>query len=136
MSSKPQNINKNLLGPQRDKKCGHFKSFKNVFKNKIGQASVLEYTVFIVCLILALLAMQSYIKRGIQGKLRESADQIGAQYEPTKTSSDFNITSASNITTISTVEINEETDVINSTTVVTTNYDQTTRQGWETVGAF
>jgi hypothetical protein len=33
----------------------------------------------------ALLTIQSYLKRGIQGRLRSSADDIGEQYGPTAT---------------------------------------------------
>ena len=49
--------------------------------NKGGQA-ILEYAVITVCVIAALLAMQVYVKRGISGSLRGSADQLGKQYEP------------------------------------------------------
>ena len=47
-------------------------------RNK-GQGT-LEYAVLIAAVVGALLAMQSYMKRGIQGKLRDSADSIGEQY--------------------------------------------------------
>ena len=49
--------------------------------NKKGQ-STLEYAVLIVVIIAALIAIQVYLKRGIQGRMRESADQIGEQYSP------------------------------------------------------
>jgi len=42
--------------------------------------STLEYAILIAIIVAALLAMQIYIKRGIQGKLRSSADSIGEQY--------------------------------------------------------
>lgn len=42
--------------------------------------STLEYAVVIAVVVGALVAMQYYIKRGVQGKLRESSDQIGEQY--------------------------------------------------------
>ena len=135
------NKDMNLLKSKTHKKCFHFKPFKNLFKNKEGQSAIIEYATVIVCIVLALIAIQGYIKRGIQGGLRQSADSIGAQYDPNNTESDFNIASRSSITTISTVEITEaqvegEKDIINSTTVVTTNYDEQTRSGTETVGAF
>lgn len=43
----------------------------------------LEYTVFIVLLLLALLAMRFYLKGAMQGKLRSAADAFGQgrQYE-------------------------------------------------------
>lgn len=42
--------------------------------------STLEYAVIITVVVAALLAIQIYIKRSVQGKLRESTDQIGEQF--------------------------------------------------------
>lgn len=50
-----------------------------MFRNRKGQ-STLEYAVIITVVIAALLAMQHYMRRGVSGKLRESADRIGEQY--------------------------------------------------------
>jgi len=47
-------------------------------KNKAQ--STLEYAVIIAVVAGALLAINKYMNRGIQGKLRESTDQIGEQY--------------------------------------------------------
>ena len=46
---------------------------------KRGQ-SALEYAVLVVIIIGALLSIQFYLKRGIQGRLKSSADDIGDQY--------------------------------------------------------
>jgi len=46
---------------------------------KRGQ-STLEYAVLIVVIIGALLSIQVYIKRGVQGRLKSAADDIGDQY--------------------------------------------------------
>lgn len=46
---------------------------------KRGQ-STLEYAVLIVVIIGALLTIQVYIKRGVQGRLKTAADDIGDQY--------------------------------------------------------
>jgi Flp pilus assembly pilin Flp len=46
---------------------------------KRGQTT-LEYAVLIVVVIGALLTIQVYIKRGVQGRLRSAADDIGEQY--------------------------------------------------------
>ncbi len=50
-----------------------------MFKQKKGQ-STLEYAVLVVVIVAALLAIKIYMGRGVQGKLRESVDQIGEQY--------------------------------------------------------
>ncbi len=46
---------------------------------KKGQSTV-EYAVLIIIIIAALLSIQAYIKRGVQGRLKDSADNIGDQY--------------------------------------------------------
>ena len=46
---------------------------------KRGQ-STLEYAVLIVVIIGALLTLQVYMKRGVQGRLKSAADDIGDQY--------------------------------------------------------
>ena len=43
--------------------------------------SVLEYTIMLVIVIAALVAMQSYLKRGVQGRWKESVDGLGEQYD-------------------------------------------------------
>jgi hypothetical protein len=48
-------------------------------RRKKGQ-STLEYAVLIVIIIGALLSIQVYIKRGIQGRLKGAADDIGDQF--------------------------------------------------------
>ncbi len=47
--------------------------------------STLEYAVIIAVVAGGLLAMQYYMQRGIQGKLRSSSDSIGEQYSANKT---------------------------------------------------
>ncbi|MBI3314567.1 MAG: hypothetical protein HYZ86_01315 [Candidatus Omnitrophica bacterium] len=42
--------------------------------------STLEYAVLVVIIIGALLSIQFYIKRGVQGRLKSAADDIGDQY--------------------------------------------------------
>ena len=43
--------------------------------------STLEFTLLITLVIGALLAMQLYMKRGVEGKLRSNTDSIGEQFE-------------------------------------------------------
>ena len=50
-----------------------------LFKNKKGQ-STLEYAIIIMIVIAALLTMQNWVKRGISGRLKSSADDIGDQF--------------------------------------------------------
>ncbi len=58
--------------------------FKHLKKRK-GQSSV-EYAILIIIVIGALLSIQFYIKRGIQGRLKTATDDISDyQYSPGNT---------------------------------------------------
>ncbi|MFA5039183.1 MAG: hypothetical protein WC732_05845 [Candidatus Omnitrophota bacterium] len=111
--------------------------------NRQGQGT-LEMAVLIVVIIFAFIAMQTYMKRGIQGRLRASVDSIGEQYDPERTTSDFSTTRVSNVTTRSTSE-ERQFEVEGSyggqyeNRVITvsdsqTHYDNTSREGFEYVG--
>ena len=50
-----------------------------MLNTKRGQ-SVLEYAILMVIIIAALLTLQTYIKRGISGRLKSATDDIGSQY--------------------------------------------------------
>ena len=54
--------------------------------------STLEYAVIIACVAAALLSMQIYLKRAIQGRLRQAGDDIGEQYAPVNVDSNITIT--------------------------------------------
>jgi hypothetical protein len=59
-----------------------FKFFNR--RRQKGQ-STLEYAILIIIIIGALLSIQIYIRRGIQGRFKDSADQIGDQFSPGNT---------------------------------------------------
>lgn len=62
--------------------------------------SVLEYAVVVLALVLALLAMQGYIRRGMQGKLRQAADSLGQQYAPANTTGKHSLSHSGTTRTI------------------------------------
>lgn len=105
---------------------------KNRAMSNLRGQSTLEFTVVIVCVLAALLAMRVYIKRGVQGKLRSAADSIGQQYDPGNTTSDMTIELHSDVTTK--VETTEEEEKQKTTTTVITNSSEERRHGTETVG--
>jgi uncharacterized protein (UPF0333 family) len=55
--------------------------------------STLEYVILLGFVVAALIAMGVYMKRGVSGKLRDSTDQIGEQYEAGKTTGKYTIVS-------------------------------------------
>jgi len=54
------------------------------FLSKKKAQSSLEYAILIIIVLGALLSIQMYIKRGIQGRLRSATDDIGEQYKAGK----------------------------------------------------
>ncbi len=50
------------------------------YLNQKRAQSTLEYAVLVIVIIGALLSIQVYIKRGVQGRLKSAADDIGDQY--------------------------------------------------------
>ncbi len=93
--------------------------------SKKAQAT-LEYAIIIAVIVAALVAMNTYMKRGISGKMKESADSIGDQYSPGNTTSNKITTTFS--------DIHETTTPAG---VTTNTYNQNTRDvtGSEDVGA-
>jgi len=74
--------------------------------------SMLEYAAVVMCLVAALVAMQVYIKRGMQGRLRQLGDELGQQYAPRNTTGNltlaYNATSTTQVRTLSEHELNDE----------------------------
>jgi hypothetical protein len=64
------------------------KEVRYMFGRRKGQTT-LEYAVIIVVVVAALLAIQYYMKRGVEGRLRESVDSVGEQYSAGNTTSKF-----------------------------------------------
>ena len=95
----------------------------------IGQSTV-EYAVLLAIVAAALIAMQVYLKRGVQGRIRDLAAQLApdaagagaAQYEAGRTTSWFNTTQQGTI--------GQRFDSMSSHTNIT---DTTTRRGQEDV---
>jgi len=99
-----------------------------MLRNKRGQ-STLEYGLIIAVVVAALLAINWYMQRGVQGKLKESSDQIGKQFDPGKFATAWKSESAGN--TIAT----ENRDVTDGSTTSDTSVSETfSRNEWEEFG--
>lgn len=70
--------------------------------------STLDYTILLLA-ILALFTAHGYVRRAIEGRIKETSDQIGPQYDPSLTTSEF--TTITHTTSIEEVrKWNEEED--------------------------
>jgi len=99
--------------------------FKN-FNKKKGQ-STMEYAVLIVIIIAALLAMNQYIKRGLQGRLKSATDDIGDQFSPGNTNVTKKTTTGASeaqqfgivgVGVQSTVLLNQEVTIVNEDSMI------------------
>ena len=84
--------------------------------NKRGQ-STLEYGIIIAVVVAALVAMEVYFKRGLQGKIRSASDDIGEQFSPGYTNA--NNTTVTTVTSTETIDGGE-----NPTTTVARQQNQ------------
>ena len=57
--------------------------------------SALEFALVTVCVVAALLAMGTYIRRNMQGRLRENVEPLGKQFDPVTTEGTYTTTSNS-----------------------------------------
>jgi len=88
--------------------------------------STLEYVILLGFVVAALLAMGVYMRRGVQGRLRESTDQVGEQYEAGKTTGNY--------TTTTNLDQNEKLESGGHITTLLRTNDQN-KTGSETVAA-
>lgn len=66
-------------------------------RNRKGQ-NTLEYVLLIVAVVGAFLAIQHYLNRGLQGRMRDSTDNIGEQFDSRLGSVEYTTTRKSYVT--------------------------------------
>lgn len=113
----------------------------------------METAVLLLIIVGVVIAMQVYLKRGIQGRMRGGIDSIGEQYDPQATTSSFTIGHESSATTTTSIDTQERNvnpgyidygggyysgtpimaNVTTTDTTIQTHYDDTTRTGYESV---
>ena len=91
----------------------------------------LEYAVLVSAVVAALVGMTIYMKRGMQGRLQQSAENIGQQYDPAKTTGNMTMTSRGH--TITRVTSNAAGGKIETTSNTIIEEDSSTVHGSETV---
>jgi uncharacterized protein (UPF0333 family) len=98
-----------------------------MFYPKTKGQSTLEYVILIGFVVAALIAIGVYMKRGIQGRLKESSDQVGDQYSAGNTTAKY--------TTVMDVQQTESMAAGGQTTTTIDRSIQS-KTGSETVGDF
>lgn len=89
-----------------------------MFRRNLRGQSTLEYVILVGFVVAGLIGMGVYMKRGFQGRLRESTDQVGQQYSPGY--------STSNYTTTTNISQSENVNAGVTTTNITQNEQQRT----------
>lgn len=100
--------------------------------------STAEYVIVLGLIVAAVIAMQTYVKRGLQGRIKEAVDYVGeesqtagvanfsgAQYEPYYLSSTFNNQRTSD----------ETENLLDEGAVERRSQETSTRSGSQTIGA-
>ena len=97
---------------------------EKMFSKKKGQTA-LEYGLLIAVVVLALVAINIYMKKGVQGRLKESTDQIGRQFTPDTFETSWRIASSGNTQTREIRTDNGEltTNIEQGETVTKSEYD-------------
>ena len=98
-----------------------------MFRVKTKGQSTLEYVILLGFVVAALIAMGVYMKRGMQGRLRESTDQVGGQYSAVNFTSEYD-------TDTSMVQNEDRTHDGKTTTNISTN--EQIKKGKEAVTGF
>lgn len=96
---------------------------KDQRQKTMGQ-SIAEYTVLISVIAAALLAMQIYMKRGIQATIKYSTDQFGNQSEWRETDPDEVTVQETTMQSLSDVETRIQQQVVDGRITATTTMDE------------
>jgi hypothetical protein len=100
--------------------------------NRKGQ-NTLEYVLLITCVVVAFLAVQHYLNRGLQGRMREASDNIGGQFDTEVTTSTYTTRRTSR--TQDQTEPSGHPEGGNITTSTLLDNEETYRAGEETTAA-
>ena len=76
---------------------------------KVKAQTLIEYAVLFGCMVMALVGMQIYLKRGISGGIRSSSDMLGRQFDPDADFTDSSITTRNTGDSITEVVVRKET---------------------------
>lgn len=80
--------------------------------------TILEYSVLIACLVASLVAIQIYLKRSFEGRIKANADSFAQQYSARHTSGETRINRKASSTTKVDVEDKDDRTIVHSETTI------------------
>lgn len=95
-----------------------------ILRNKKAQTTA-EYAILIGLVVGAIVVMQTYVKRSLQGKIKQETDRLAPQYEPYYLSSSFAPTG----------DTTETEATTKGGGVTRTTQETSSRTGTQTIGA-
>jgi Flp pilus assembly pilin Flp len=103
-----------------------------ILRSKRAQTTA-EYAILIGLVVAALVAMQTYVKRGLQGRMKDATDQFGVQNPTLNTTPQYEPYYMQQSTTQNTNASDTENIALGGA-VTRTNSDTSTRTGTQTYG--
>jgi len=73
--------------------------------------TIIEYAVLIAVVVAALIAMRVYFKRALEGKVKDTADKVGGQFNPMDHTYSYTTSTGSNVTETTTAGMNIATQI-------------------------
>jgi Flp pilus assembly pilin Flp len=105
-------------------------------RRKTKAQSLVEYAVLAACIAGALIGMQFYMKRAIQGRVKQAGDEIGEPYDAAATKSEIT-TKVKTLTTITSTPITDSvTGDVTSIKSDIKQIENITRTGTEKISAW
>lgn len=96
--------------------------------NPQAAQSVLEYAFILIVVVAALLSMQIYAQRAMQGRLRQYSEELGEQYSPGQTNADISSTLSLSTGEATTITRTQDTKSTSNTVETTENTTRTSNQ--------
>jgi len=107
-----------------------------MIRHRTKAQSLVEYSVLAACIAGALIGMQFYMKRAIQGRAKQSGDEIGEPYDAAATKSEIT-TKVNSVTTITSTPITDSaTGDVTSIKSDIKQIENITRTGTEKISAW
>jgi len=103
-----------------------------ILRNRKAQTTA-EYAILIGLVVAALVAMQTYVKRGLQGRMKDATDQVGLQNPSLNATPQYEPYYMQQDVTQNTIATDTENTAVGGA-ITRTNNDASARTGTQTFG--